>query len=1142
MRNLRGVRDRRRLVTALARWVGLLVGLASVATAVAVVVAPVFVTASTITWPVAGSAPTPTTAFLLPYRPAELHAVVPCSAIRAGQDRPGRTVVLATTTSAASKGLVVRSDDGALQVLLNGREVSVTLPGGDCRLRIDADAAGVAVATGQGAPRVLAGGPVPEVFAITTDLSGADAEGLSLQARTPRWFDGMAAPEKRALIAVQLQLAAVAVAVLLVLGALARQPRPPGTGAVGVALLGGVGRLGGFARAAATRVRAPVRRACRRVLGALLRPRTWLLAGIDVGVVGLLVWWSIVGPLTDDDGFAAVIARNAATTGQVDNYYRWFNASETPFSSAQRVLGLFLDGDLSPVTLRIPSVLAGVAVWLLLTRGLLRPTMPAAASSVLVRMLAALGFAAWWLPYNLGTRPEPLVALGTTLVFALVLRAVAGPTRYRLLLIALAALTAALTVTVAPSGTLTLVPVLVCLPRLWRVLATGSPHAGAAPVAWGALAAHLALILGVAAVAVTVVFSDQSWHGLIVSTAIHDQIGPSQPWYAEWLRYSYLLGDDSWGSATKRVPVLVTIAVAMPMLVLLARRGQRLFPGGDALAVLGAAPLGLVLLAVTPSKWSHHFGSLAGFGALFFAGTIAALLHTAAARSQDRVLPVTGFAAALGVIAAASLSFSGPNAWWGYSNFGLAWSTGPVEPFDEPLRWVVLLALGLLLVVPVVLAIGRRGAGAGPGDGAGGDRSRWWSRWLGAAALAAPAVLTTTAVAVAVAVLVSSFGAVAEVRAGTYSLAGQNQATVAAPGSPAACGIENRIEVLADAGDGPLVPVEGSPGDEKTATLQGFVADGGYQDPPPTQPDKDDGRYVWGSKSDGAATTGSMTSQWFALPTLNEGQELALSVSGRTDDGASVTVEFGRRGSGGSSQPLGQRRIVEPAAPQRGYRGYAADAEQQRLQDQNRDRSPWRTVTVAARDIPADSDRVRILARDQRADDQGWLAVTGPRLVDVVPLRRYLADRSPVLVDWAIAFAFPCRGDYPTVADGVAAAPQAWLTVPPAPSDPITGQLTADRTTPDDIVPERWVNGTSELATSTDTGGSFAGIYQAGTVDEIDTRLVGDPGRVWGRLLVPDYDTLEPDAYDVRTTSTRLSGTDGDPPPVRDPPPLPDNP
>jgi hypothetical protein len=47
--------------------------------------------------------------------------------------------------------------------------------------------------------------------------------------------------------------------------------------------------------------------------------------------------------------------------------------------------------------------------------------------------------------------------------------------------------------------------------------------------------------------------------------------------------------------------------------------------------------------------------------------------------------------------------------------------------------------------------------------------------------------------------------------------------------------------------------------------------------------------------------------------------------------------------------------------------------------------------------------------------------------------------------------------------------------------------------------------------------------------------LAGEPGRVWGRLIVPDYDDLARDAYDTRQTTTRIAGTDGDPPPIREP-------
>lgn len=1103
-----------------------LTGLAAGVVAGMVAVAPVDATTSTVSWPRAGADPTPTTAFLVPYRPAQLRADIPCASLREAARRRDATTVLATTTSDASRGLVVRADRGTTRLLVDGRSRVLDLPPGDCSTRVDVDASGMRVSVGGRLTEFRREQPVPEVFAITTDLTGAPARGLSLTARTPSWFDVVPSPEKSSLITVALQLAAVTLGLLVALGGL---DRPAGRYHRPRTVDEAVERLGRLALAASVAGWVRGVRTARRVVRWAAHPRTWALAGIDVGVVVGLVWWSVVGPMTDDDGFAAAIARRAAAGGPVSNYYRWFDASEAPFASGQQVLGLLVGPGVDPLALRTPSVLAGIAVWFLVTRGVLRRGLGGGAGmSVAVRLATAVLAAAWWLPYGLGTRPEPLVALGVTAVLTIVLRAVRPESRHAAVLVASAVAIAAVTVTVAPSGLIGLAPIVLAAPRLARALR--GHRSGLAGLGWAVATASA--VAGVASVAVVVVFARQSWHGVMVATSIHQQFGPSQPWYAEWLRYSYLFGDDSWGSATKRLPVLLAVALAVPGFVLLARRGRAALgvPSAQATVLLGLAPLGLALLAVTPSKWSHHFGSLAGFGAVSGVAVLVALVREAGRPRPDPVLRVIGPGTVLGVVVAAAASFAGPNAWWAYSSAYLPWATGPVVPVAGPGRWLVAAAVLAVVAVPAAW-LGRRSRGIGA-QGAVGTREAL----TGAAALT-PALLGPLAALASVTVLVFSFAAAADPPPGAWSLGARNLAVARDPGSPASCGLADRVQVLTTAARGPLTTV---PGPDGTATLDGFVEQGGWVDAPPARPgDTDgtrDGRFAWGSKGGGEASVGGLTSGWFVLPRPGREQELALSVAGRTSDGASVTLEYGRSGRRGITTIV-RRPVVEPPAAQRGYRGYAPDAERARLQDESRDRSGWRTVTVPAGDLPPDADRVRVLARDDRADVGGWVAATGPRLVDVVPLRRYLATRTPVVVDWAIAFAWPCLTDLAPVARGVAATPRALITTPPAVADPLRGERTVDDARPDDVVPERWTLGTDALVTARDSAASFAGMREAADLEEVDTRLAGEPGRVWGRLMIPDYRSLERDAYDVRATTTRVAGTEGDPAPSRDPRP-----
>ena len=143
---------RARLWTALT----LLVGLLGTVLALAVPLAPVVADRTVVSWPAAGEQPVSTTAFFVPYRPAELQVAVPCSAVQAGLGRPERTTLVATTVAppgGSTSALVVATEGGRLQVLLGGRQVRDEVPATTgCDVRVDADDTGTTVATGAAPP------------------------------------------------------------------------------------------------------------------------------------------------------------------------------------------------------------------------------------------------------------------------------------------------------------------------------------------------------------------------------------------------------------------------------------------------------------------------------------------------------------------------------------------------------------------------------------------------------------------------------------------------------------------------------------------------------------------------------------------------------------------------------------------------------------------------------------------------------------------------------------------------------------------------------------------------------------------------------------------------------------------------------
>src|SRR6185436_10494888 len=65
--------------------------------------------------------------------------------------------------------------------------------------------------------------------------------------------------------------------------------------------------------------------------------------------------------------------------------------------------------------MRLPSTLLGLLCWALVSR-LLLPRLGRAGRLRGSRWVAALAFSTWWVPFGLGLRPEPWVAVGVVLV------------------------------------------------------------------------------------------------------------------------------------------------------------------------------------------------------------------------------------------------------------------------------------------------------------------------------------------------------------------------------------------------------------------------------------------------------------------------------------------------------------------------------------------------------------------------------------------------------------------------------------------------------------------------------------------------------------------------------------------------------
>ncbi|OAH10120.1 putative arabinosyltransferase A [Streptomyces jeddahensis] len=825
------------------------------------------------------------------------------------------------------------SDHGESQLVYHKRSIRLPQLDGSCTITVRLESGRTPRVDVSGGPSLrLSPGPTPEVVAFLTDLDASTARGMSAVARPYTWFE--TSPTR-----IKTFLTATTIACILVVLTLAIRLRRPRTSTA-----------------------TPKRR---RVL---FDART----ALDVSVTTVLAAWLFIGPATHDDGFATMTVRNYAATGDIGNYYRWFNASEAPFTLVQHVMRIPIEFGLSPPLLRLPSMIAGLATWLLLHRTVLPLVCPVTPRiRWRVSLLALVFFLACWLPFNLGVRPEPYIALGTLATFACLLRATAPGTDRPFAWLATASLAAGLTVSVTPGGIAALLILGVFAPRWVPVITAGKPLR---------TAARWVLMLCPGCAGAVAIFADNTLHSVVVATRLHETMGPSLAWYQEPIRYEYLFDTTFAGTAAKRAAVLLVLTALFVAAVCLLRAVHRLCHA-PALVPLTLSTASLfAAMCVAPSKWSHHFGSLAGIGPALLTAVVLLLGKPARARSEeprteDRWLGLGGASA---VAVTAGLAFMGPNQWLTFNREGLHWTDTPVRPggvpLDSPILWLA--AMGC---VGVLAAAMRR-------------RRRAWPvpTLLPAIGLSGMALVSTG-------LMIGSFALAPFESSSAYSLTRFSYDSVTRSG----CGLLDAVEALPLARDGVLRRSDGR-SLESGARAQSVNPAKQIQEP-----------YLWTSStatSGGAKQTGSYTSPWFTLPRLGRHQVLTVWVAGRPQQGNTLSLQFADDG-----KHLGTRVMRLPPPATRPY----ADPRHGRPRNWQRF-DAWRPLTLASHAVPAGARQVRVRAVDRATDPQGWLSTSAPSVRDVVPLREFLRTIHPLYLDWRLAFLAPCRNDYPRVAHGTA--------------------------------------------------------------------------------------------------------------------------
>jgi len=947
------------------RLLPLLLAALSLLCSVAFVLAPVERPEAVYSWPSAAGDATAVAIPLMLERPTSVRAGIDCAAARAA---PDGTVLLSTTPLDGSPGDA--SLPGGLRAEVTGGELALRsgttdLPrqqipaSGDCEFELASSAAATTLRLDGEVVVDEAADLRPAVAGVFT--AAADPVGLAVDVTADTVFQTSPTPLKIALAA----LAVLALAGALVL--VARQER-----AVGPA--GDIPADGaGVVPAAAPTLprRGPVR----------------LL--VDAVVVGVLAVWTVIGPLTVDDGYIAGIIRSRDENGYVGNVYRWFNAPEAPFGWFYELMDLWSGISQSTLWMRIPSSLLGIATWLLIARGLL-PRLGSFAASRSTYAIAAAAFALWWLPTNLGLRPEPWVAAGFAAVLVLVERALR---RGRLAPVLLALVVAGATLAVTPTGAVAFVPFLAAAVPVLRLARTSAMGLLALTVAAAAAAGTVVLF----------VFADQSPAAILEANRIRAALPGALPWSAEPERWYLLLSNgDLQGSLGRRVPVLLAVvAVVGIMWQWLSGRWPDGVDRSAAGRMVGIFGLSLVVLLATPTKWTMHFSALVPVGTALL--VLAVHLYrrepAGAAAGAGRISTATlarSAAATVVVLMVGAQSWAGLNRWAYLSDLGVPWN-------DIPPELLGLSVSSMFLILAVLLGVAVAAAVVWARSGGREDVRVPLARFLPSAGLVAVGLVLLT-----VALQLGSFAQATRVQRGSYSLAADAAATVG--GEP--CGLTEELEVEPDPTAGLLAPAAGVAGGP---VLDGFVevADGRT----PNGPDL----TMAGTELPGWAATGStgesgdgaalLVTGWFELPpTLREdGLPLVVTTSGSRRTGTSVVAEFG-------TVDGDEVRVVSSApVPDIGGAPAARDGR----------------LDPGA--VPPEAGLVRLVARDGGAEGTLPLAVSAPRVPVTAPFSDVVDPGSPALVDWPVAFVFPCQ-ELSVQRDGLTDVPD-WRISPAAPND-----------------------------------------------------------------------------------------------------------
>ncbi len=330
----------------------------------------------------------------------------------------------------------------------------------------------------------------------------------------------------------------------------------------------------------------------------------WRVRPVDGVVALVLLIWLFVGGNTADDGYQVTVGRIASEAGYLDNYYRYFGVPQDPFGWHYHYLSAWMEVSTATPWLRLLPFLFAMASWWLISRAAIPRLGRAVRESTPAIWAAALVFLAVWMPYNNGLRVEPLIALGTLFTWVCVERAIATG---RFFPLTIGIIAAAFTLTIHPTGVIASVALIAGIRPLLKRFSLRRKRDGFWPLAVPILAAGLAVMFEI--------FADQPLAAILEAVSVNGQVGPTNKWWEEPMRYYMLMNPTADGGIARRFGILIVFTSFILVVVMLLNR--RRLPGiatGPTWRLVAMVAGSAVLMAFLPTKWTHQLGVYAAIG------------------------------------------------------------------------------------------------------------------------------------------------------------------------------------------------------------------------------------------------------------------------------------------------------------------------------------------------------------------------------------------------------------------------------------------------------------------------------------------------------------------------------------------------